>query len=61
VASHDDYYGKDSEARVAELQLRMSKRKLKSVKKGGKALVEYQALYAHLHWLLAGGTWVRVV
>jgi hypothetical protein len=56
VATRDSYFGKDSEQRVAALTHHIGKKDLKSVKKGGKALVEYQALYAHLHWLIAGGT-----
>lgn len=57
MASCDQYFGKDVEERVAVLQKHLVDKDVKNVRtQGGRALIEHEALYAELQWLLAGGT-----
>lgn len=55
VASRDSFFGKDSDARVEKLANKVTKKAIKKIKLGGKALLEFEALYSGLHWLVAGG------
>jgi NO-binding membrane sensor protein with MHYT domain len=60
VASRDRFFGQDRDARVSTLLQGMRKQQLRAIQSRGKWLVELEALYQGLHWLVAGGVLAAV-
>jgi hypothetical protein len=55
VAVCDRFFGEDSEVRVEQLAKGITRKGMKSVVLGGRALVIYEALCSGLHRVITGG------
>ena len=55
AASKDKYFALDKSRRVASLTSGLHRKGLKAIKMGGTSLVQFEALYSDLHFMVLGG------